>query len=583
MSTTPSTTPPPAPTDDGRRKSSVADIFKSRLSREIPLLTADPSPLPPFITLSNESQDEKSCSLTFELNVETTAKRPTTLYLNTNLTQSTYPFSPPTFILDRNPHLPSNPIPLSLSWTPSLTVLDCVLDVSVRVRECVKNDEGWESLVAVGKGEEGAATASIARRRSTKSFKPANFSTIIGGGGSVKEGDPLVVSSLPNRHPCTNIRRLEKEKFSNRRRSTLNALMGAVSAAGKSVLEETSLSITPTHILEVKSSKFNLSSTEVCSVSRAYPVATLAKLKFRRGESISFTFKDFPSDQLVYMCATSEEVVKQVQAVMKSIGVKGKHSSAQEVKLIDSAVALVTTIQVKEEILMTESGSPGLVEEIMDLYRQAAEKFALAGDNRHEKVLELMRVFLKQPKVTRILDGKQAERKGADFSDNESDGEEDLNKKVEEEKGEVLEKSFEVEGDDDSDDEPVGDSDDVPVGLAESRPTRRGSEEVKKILDECEDIVKEIGSSEIWGSNLADSAKVIAGGDLPAEEDFFNEFEELKNKFQEEFENVAEDHSAFLDKMRQDHQAKLEEGETSRQSMQQTSSTSPIIERKTVN
>ena len=137
--------------------------------------------------------------------------------------------------------------------------------------------------------------------------------------------------------------------------------------------------------------------------------------------------------------------------------------------------------------------------------------------------------------------------------------------------------------DDDSDDEPVGDSDDVPVGLAESRPTRRGSEEVKKILDECEDIVKEIGSSEIWGSNLADSAKVIAGGDLPAEEDFFNEFEELKNKFQEEFENVAEDHSVFLDKMRQDHQAKLEEGETSRQNMQQTSSTSPIIERKTVN
>ena len=162
MSTTPSPTPPPAPTNDGRRKSSVADIFKSRLSREIPLLKTVPSPLPPFITLSNHSQDDKSCSLTFELNVETTAKRPTTLYLNTNLTQSTYPFSPPTFTLDLNPHLPSDPIPLSLSWAPSLTVLDCVLDVSVRVRECVKNDEGWDSLVAVGKGEEGKE---IKRRR----------------------------------------------------------------------------------------------------------------------------------------------------------------------------------------------------------------------------------------------------------------------------------------------------------------------------------------------------------------------------------------------------------------------------------
>ncbi|GMH48845.1 hypothetical protein TL16_g00389 [Triparma laevis f. inornata] len=518
------------------------------------------------------------------------------------------PLLPPTFILQSNPHLQSSPIPLSLSWTPSLTVLDCVLDVSVRVRECVKNDEGWNSLVDVGKSDTTPGSEKKERRRSTKSFKPANFAGLIGG--SVKEGDGLVVDSLPNLHACTNIRRLEKEKFKPeaRRRSTLNALMGAVSAvgaAGKSVLEETYLSITPTHVLELKSSKFNL---QQCAIARAYPVSTLAKLKFRRGESISFTFKDFPSDQLVYMCATSEEVVKQVQEVMKGIGVKGKHSSAQEVKLIDSAVALVTTIQVKEEILMTESGSPALVEEIMDLYRQAAEKFALAGDDRHIKVLDLMKAFLQQSKVTRILDGKQAARKGADFSDEESDGEEDMNERKRKEKeeeenarrvleearrqaeppGEVLEKSFDggLLGADDSDDElPVD-----PMALAErklkatkKKPAhRRGSEEVKKILDECEGFVQELKSDDIFDivAGLEDSAKVIAGGDLPSEEDFLNDFEKVKAQFKEEF--TDDEHTAWLDKMRQDHQAKLEDGNNMRLRVQRTTS-SPIVEdRKTL-
>ena len=41
----------------------------------------------------------------------------------------------------------------------------------------------------------------------------------------------------------------------------------------------------------------------------------------------------------------------------------------------------------------------------MDLYRQAAEKFEMAGDKRLEEVMALMREFLAQPLVSGILDG----------------------------------------------------------------------------------------------------------------------------------------------------------------------------------
>ena len=34
-------------------------------------------------------------------------------------------------------------------WAPSLTVLDCVLDVAVRVKECIRNDDTFENLLAM--------------------------------------------------------------------------------------------------------------------------------------------------------------------------------------------------------------------------------------------------------------------------------------------------------------------------------------------------------------------------------------------------------------------------------------------------
>ena len=117
----------------------------------------------------------------------------------------------------------------------------------------------------------------------------------------------------------------------------------ATSARG--VLEESFLMITESHIIEMRSNKLNLSTG---IVSFAIPIAMLAKLKFRRQESISLFFKPAPDDPLIYICPDSADCVHQIQAVLKRHGVKGKHTNAATHKAINQALHLVQEIQTKE-------------------------------------------------------------------------------------------------------------------------------------------------------------------------------------------------------------------------------------------
>jgi hypothetical protein len=130
----------------------------------------------------------------------------------------------------------------------------------------------------------------------------------------------------------------------------------------------------------------------------------MAKLKFRRQESISLFFKPAPDDPLIYMCPDSADCVQQIQAVLKRHGVKGKHTNAATYKAINQALRLVQEIQTKE-LALKHDPSVERVNEIMDLYRQAAERFEVAGDARHEEVVTHMRKFLALPLTVSILDG----------------------------------------------------------------------------------------------------------------------------------------------------------------------------------
>lgn len=178
--------------------------------------------------------------------------------------------------------------------------------------------------------------------------------------------------------------------------------------SAKSVLEESFLMITNTHIIEMRSNKLNLSTG---TVSFAIPIEMLAKLKFRRQESVSLFFKPAPDDPLIYMCPDSADCVHQIQAVLKKHGVKGKHTNAATHRAINQALHLVQEIQTKE-LALKHDPNVDRVNEIMDLYRQAAERFEVAGDARHEEVVTHMRKFLALPLTISILEGTYKKPEG---------------------------------------------------------------------------------------------------------------------------------------------------------------------------
>mmetsp|Transcript_30293 Transcript_30293/g.55865 ORF Transcript_30293/g.55865 Transcript_30293/m.55865 type:complete len:734 (-) Transcript_30293:80-2281(-) len=171
--------------------------------------------------------------------------------------------------------------------------------------------------------------------------------------------------------------------------------------SAKSVMEESFLMITDQCIIEFKSNKLNIGSG---TVSFAIKIERMAKLKFRREESLSLFFKDASDDPLVYMCLDSALAVQDIQNVLKRHGVKGKHTNAASQRAVQMALNLVALIQQKEKELI-DHPTVDRVNEIMDLYRQAAEKFETAGDPRHSEVMAHMKRFLNQQFTTGILDG----------------------------------------------------------------------------------------------------------------------------------------------------------------------------------
>jgi len=251
--------------------------------------------------------------------------------------------------------------------------------------------------------------------------------------------------------------------------------------SAKSLIEESFLMLTPNHILEITCNKFSVATA---TVTYAIPVSSLAKLKFRRQESISLFFRQSPDDPAIYMCDTSAEAVKELQGVLKKYGVRGKHTNATMQRCVKSAIAMIDEIQARE-IELEEAGKFEnrrlMVEKIMSLYRQAAEKFELAGDVRHEEVMVHMHEFLAKPLVAEILDKHSARS-------------DDSHKVEEVPEGEVLER-LEAENDttDRGQEEPIGDDDKNESKAQESDEFHRAMEAAENMLKDAHDDLKDLG------------------------------------------------------------------------------------------
>jgi len=388
-------------------------------------------------------------------------------------TAISYPFLKPVAILSSGSHYfpegstiqDGDNIDIEMDWTPSLHLTDAILNVALKLKECLSQGEAVHPSTAVemptvvapkadvvgdvvnrakklgssfglslrnltessnksnsSEGEKSKRSSRLGLARKNKAKKQprpkANHS-------EVRIGDEINMLEAPwvncQVYSCKAVRRpqfvdeaialaVPNEEKTEDKESTQVANAGFAGAgamfrsftnSARCVLEESFLMITENHIIELRSNKLNLSTG---TVTFAIPIEMMAKLKFRRKESVSLFFKPAPDDPLIYMCPDSADCVHQIQAVLKRHGVKGKHTNAGTHRAINQALHLVQEIQTKE-LALNHDPSIDRVNEIMDLYRQAAERFEVAGDVRHEEVVTHMRKFLALPLTVSVLDG----------------------------------------------------------------------------------------------------------------------------------------------------------------------------------
>lgn len=332
---------------------------------------------------------------------------------------------------------------MDLDWTPSLHLSDAVMHIGLKVRESILQAEPFHAAepedpiaevvadVARGARHFASKLGSIGKTFTQKSISSpravSSSSTVdtVDHSSEVKSkvnpddikiGDEINILEEPwvgahGVYSCKAIRRPpfvehamqvhSSKKDDQPHFSSPSAMFRSITQSARSVMEESYLMITETHIIELRSSKLNV---QIGTVVFCIKIDLMAKLKFRRQESVSLFFKMAPDDPLIYLCPESVDTVHQIQSVLKRKGVRGKHTNAAAYRAINEALEMVQAIQAKETALQHDP-TIERVNEIMDLYRQTAEKFENAGDIRHEEVVTHMRKFLAKPTTISILDG----------------------------------------------------------------------------------------------------------------------------------------------------------------------------------
>jgi hypothetical protein len=438
-----------------------AEIWATRIQKELLALTTDNadaestdevrSMLPRFCRVKDHAldMDAGTCVVAFEVSVAT--KTPEgeakeailVVSLDASLAKRAngkvdaatppYPFNSPIARLqageecfpDGSTIRNSNLIAVDLDWTPNLHLTDAIMNIGLKIKESILQQEPFHPKAAAASPSAAASVpnpfaafgkafskqARKAKPKKAPSPKPKKVATP----DNVRIGDEIDLLADPwatahGVYSCKAVRRpqfVEKAMANASEREEQQAFQSpgnmfrSFAQSARSVMEESFLMITETHIIELRANKLNMATGKV---TFAISIGMMAKLKFRRQESLSLFFKPAPDDPLIYMCPDSGDAVHQIQSVLKRQGVKGKHTNAAAHRAISEALHLVQEIQTKE-LALKHDPTVERVNEIMDLYRQAAERFEVAGDIRHEEVVTHMRKFLALSLTSSILDG----------------------------------------------------------------------------------------------------------------------------------------------------------------------------------
>jgi len=502
-------------------------------------------------------------------------------------TSISYPFrKPKALISEGSEHLPSgsniqngDEIDIDCDWTPSLHLNDAVLNIALKVREGIKRDEPcfkvepFANLLTNSVNESTQKVADFFSNLRTKASEVAEeldaamvsekpkklaFRRIKAEvkpppkevtASNVEVGDVIDLSQTPwssavGMYPIKALRRPEfmvatlatlddeTTKVAGSGINSARSMFSSFTQSAKNLVEEAFLMLTEELILEIKCNKFSVANA---TVSFVIPISNLSKLKFRRQESISLFFKQDPDSPVIYMCVSSADAVKQIQTILKRHGVSGKHTNATMQRTIQSASELFNETQLKEKALEDNPRRED-VTKIMDLYRQAAEKFELAGDARHEQVMTQMKAFLAKPIVATILDTnsekksavpegeiletlpsdddddtKQVKSSSADIKDETEPKKEEMKADAQEDDGEDFQKAMEAAEEmlkgahDDLKDLGIEDNDDFDVTAEMNKIKDDGKsadESGMDVVSEFEDMLKDADKelAELMGS-----------------------------------------------------------------------------------
>jgi hypothetical protein len=427
--------------------SDKGEIWSTRIQRELLALTTDDaeasertrSMLPPFCNVTEHQLDIAKATCNVQVKV-TVQEWDILIRLDASLhkkpdgsiddSSACYPFSPPVVSLYAGQEaFPTGSsiqngdiLGTDIDWTPSLHLADAIMNVALKVKESILQKEPFHPTKASPGRKRGGLASSLSKAYSKVRPKPNPKATKSrskvkqpASPENVRIGEEINLLEEPwaearGVYACKALRRPDfitdaieaaEHKVQEDTFRSPTAMFRSFTKTARNVLTESFLMITETHIIEMTCSKLN---PQLATVSFCIAIELMHKLKFRRHESVSLFFKPAPEDPLIYMCPDSGDAVHQIQAVLKRHGVKGKHTNAAAHRAISEAMQLVQEIQTKE-LALKHDPSVTRVNEIMDLYRQAAERFEVAGDIRHEEVVTHMRKFLALPLTTSILDG----------------------------------------------------------------------------------------------------------------------------------------------------------------------------------
>lgn len=158
------------------------------------------------------------------------------------------------------------------------------------------------------------------------------------------------------------------------------------------------LYITSARLVDLIGHSFKKSLT---TVSEIHEMEDLLKVKFKKGEVISLTFK---GDKVVqFGMKETERCLDCIRNAMTENGIKSNVLTNRFKKNIATAQGLLDTIR-ELEAEFSKNPSIQLVSYVMDLFGDAVELFGEANDSRYLRALNYMQVFLQRPDVVAILD-----------------------------------------------------------------------------------------------------------------------------------------------------------------------------------